>query len=243
MDNKLGIVIVVYNIADLIQKQIECIKRFCKDDNYEIIVVDNSDKQDIIEAVSYYISELNIRYIKTKSASAYDSTSHAFACNTSFLLIKDDYDLLFYLDHDNFPIRDFSVANMLKDRIMAGLGQGKQKSYFWPGCVMWNNSIIDKSLIDFSVNREFGLDTGGNLYKVIEQYGKDICIFFNEKYYENDLFPTTFYNFYATINDDMFMHFINSSNWNKTIDNKGRISTLLHILEGKINEESVNNGD
>jgi hypothetical protein len=114
---------------------------------------------------------------------------------------------------------------------MAGLGQEKKKTYFWAGCVMWDNRAIEHSLIDFSTNQEFGLDTGGNLYKVIEQYGKDSCIFFDEQYYENPYFKKTFYNFYSTINKDMFMHFINSSGWNKISDNEERINSLLNILE------------
>jgi glycosyltransferase involved in cell wall biosynthesis len=231
---KLGIVIVTYNIADLITKQVECIRRFCKDDDYDIIVVDNSDDTEIATAINYYISSLDVVYLKTQSADHNDSNSHAFACNVSYAKYRNKYKMFFYMDHDLFPVRDFSVAEILKERAMAGLGQAKSKDYYWPGCVMWNNESTDNSLIDFSVNHALGLDTGGNLYKAIESHGKEWCAFFNEKYYENNFYKETFYNFYATINDDMFMHFINSSNWNPVVDNKGRISTLLHILEGRL---------
>jgi len=230
----LAIVIVTYNIADLITKQIECVRRFCKDVDYEIIVVDNSDDDVAAKAISYYISNLNVLYLKTHSSDHNDSKSHAFACNVSYLKYKDWYKLFFYMDHDLFPIKDFSVADILKEHAMAGLGQPKNKVYYWPGCVMWNNESTDNHLIDFSVNHELGLDTGGNLYKAIEAHGKEHCMFFDEKYYENPLYHESFYNFYATMNNDMFMHFINSSNWNPVVDNKGRVSSLLHILEGKL---------
>jgi hypothetical protein len=59
-------------------------------------------------------------------------------------------------------------------------------------------------------------------------------VFFDEKYYENPHFKKTMYNFYATINDDMFMHFINSSGWNKIEGNEERINSLINILEERM---------
>jgi hypothetical protein len=84
--------------------------------------------------------------------------------------------------------------------------------------------------IDFSVNHELGLDTGGNLYKIVEQ-AKDDIIFFNEIYNENPEFTKNMYNFYALINDGMFMHFINGSGWNKVGHQEERINSLLNILD------------
>lgn len=233
--SKLAIVIVAYNTPSLLPRQIDCIKKFCKDD-YDVVVVDNSTNKEAIDAVYYWTTVYGTRYIKTNAASKNGSGSHVFACNTSYHRLKDRYSYFFYLDHDNFPIRDFSVVSILDGKAIGGLGQEKSKTYFWAGCVMWNNITIDKSLIDFSTNSEFGLDTGGNLYRVIERYGNDACVFFNEKYYENPCFPQTMYNFYATINDDMFMHFINSSNWNPTMGNEERVNSLLNILEERIQQ-------
>jgi len=227
--NKVGIVIVTYNVSALLWKQIELIRKYCKDD-YDIIIVDNSNDNDAIDAIRYISTESRVGYMKTQSAHGSGSDSHVFACNTSFFKLRDDYDFFFYLDHDNFPIRDFSVTGILNGKCIAGLGQHKSKLYFWPGCVMWNNTTIDKDIIDFSVSHELGLDTGGNLYKVIEKYGIESCVFFNEKYYENPGFKKSFYNFYATINDDMFMHFINASNWNPTEANTERLNSLINVL-------------
>lgn len=232
--DKLGIIIVTYNIADLITKQIECIKKFCVDKNYDIIIIENSDHDDVSTAIRYYVRNIDCIFLKTRSADANSSLSHAFACNFAYSKFRDNYDLFLFLDHDNFPIKNFSVAEILKDKVIAGLGQSKSKDYYWPGCVMFNNSSIEHNLIDFSVSHDLELDTGGMLYKIIERHGKENCAFFDEKYYENPFWKSVGYNFYATINNDMFMHFINSSNWNPTDKNKERIYTLLHILDGKI---------
>lgn len=228
--NKVAIIIVTYNVASLINKQIELIRKYCKDE-FDIVVVNNSDNSEVIDAIKYYTTQAGVAYIKTQSFQQGGSDSHVFACNTSYFKLRDSYDYFLYLDHDNFPIREFSIIDVLGDKIIAGLRQDKSKTYFWPGCVMWNNRTIDKDLIDFSVSHELGLDTGGNLYRVIEKYGIDACAFFDEKYYENAGFRQPPYNFYATINDDMFMHFINASNWNPTDANIERVNSLINILE------------
>src|SRR3989304_6821415 len=176
-----AIIIVTYNVPDLILHQAKHLKHFCKDD-YELIIVDNSTNQDAIDAIAYHAKELGCELIKTNSATLMGSDSHAFAANTAYHLIhsRNYYDRYFFLDHDCFPVKPFSVKEILQDKEIAGLGQTrKDKTYFWAGCVMFQHYT---EFIDFSTNHEFGLDTGGNLYKVIDKYGKDRCTFFSEEY-------------------------------------------------------------
>lgn len=230
----IAIVIVTYNNASLIINQVELIKRFCTD-AHDIIIVDNSTKQNVIDAIQYYNNtKLHCQYHKTWASSTYGSDSHSFAANNAYTKFCNDYSYFFYLDHDCFPIKEFSIKQILKDKIMVGVGQNKEGiEYFWPGCVMWDNTKIDHGLINFSINREFKLDTGGELRLVIEKYGKEKCTFINEIYCQNPNFNKSIYNYYALINDGMFMHFINGSNWTKSNDNDERINSLLNILEEK----------
>lgn len=233
MNDKLGIVVVTYNNPGLITKQVECFNKFCKDD-FDIIIVDNSTEQKAIDAIQYYNQSLGCQYFKTNAASRNGSESHAFACNVAYNKLKDEYKYLFYIDHDNFPVKDFCVADSLKNHVIGGLGQGKQKGYFWAGCVMFDNSLVEQSDIDFSTNKQYQLDTGGNLYKVIEKYGKDKCVFFSEAYHQNHCFTGTLYNYYSMIYNETFMHFINASNWANSEKHEERINSLLNILEKKI---------
>ena len=214
----------------------ECIGKFCKDE-YDIIIVDNSDKPEVIEAIKYYVSNLKCLYYKTRATSSNASDSHTFACNFAYMTLKNNYGYFAFLDHDIFPIREFSIKEILTDKIIAGIGQEKSKKYIWAGCVLFDNNKIDHDLIDFSTNHELQLDTGGQLYKVIEKYGEGACMFFNETYHQNEGFNKTFYNWYATINNDMFMHFVNASNWNPTERHQERINSLLNILEEKIKDK------
>jgi hypothetical protein len=236
MANKTAIVTVVCNTSALISKQVECIRKYCKDE-YDIIVVDNSNNKDAIEAIRYYCTQLNVEYLKTFSAESSGSRSNAFACNLAYQKLRERYDYFLFLDHDTFPIRDFSIVKELDGHVMSGLGQTKSKTYFQQTSLMWNNTTIDQSLIDFSCNNELGLDTGGNLYKLVELYGADAFVFFNEKYYQNPYFREGFYNFYATVNNDMFMHFINGSGWNPTPKNEERINSLINVLNERISTD------
>jgi len=224
-----AIIIVTYNVPDLIIHQAKHLQHFCKD-NYELIVVDNSTNQNAIDAIKWHCDNLDVRLIKTNSSTVMGSDSHAFAANIAYHLIHSEnfYTHYFFLDHDCFPIKPFSVVEILQDKEIAGLGQvRKGKHYFWAGCVMFPHYTEG---IDFSTNHEYGLDTGGNLYKVIDKYGMDRCTFFSEEYEQNPHFNKSFYNFYSLIHQKSFFHFLNSSNWNNAADNQERINSLLNIL-------------
>jgi len=236
-----AIVIVVYNVSDLIVKQIECINTFCVD-NYDIIIIDNSDDKDNTDAILYRLRDIKHTYIKTFAHTGDPSMSHAFAANFAYLKYNASYDYMLFLDHDCFPITGFSVIDILCTKIMGGLGQTKPsgKTYLWPGCFVIDNKKVDTKKVDFSPNRQFGLDTGGNLYAIIDKAGLESIQFFDEAFHENIMF-TAHYNFYSIINN-MFMHFINGSNWNP-LNNKDkhqeRLSSLLAILQGYIEKNST----
>ena len=102
-----------------------------------------------------------------------------------------------------------------------------KKSLICPSC---------KKLIDFSTSNELGLDTGGLLFMVLERYGNESAVFFNEVHVQNPYFNKSMYNFYAMINNGMFLHCINGSNWNPSESHEERTNSLLNIIEEKINE-------
>ena len=224
-ENKVGIVIVTYNNPALIVPQLNCIKRFCKDD-HDVIIVDNSTVEEARVAIEYHTRE-HI-YIKVHSSSTNGSSSHSFAANFAHLKFKDDYSHFFYMDHDLFPTRPFSATGILDGNVMAGMGQGNGKVYFWPGCLFFGNGI-DMELIDFAPYP--GMDTGGGLYKVIEAY-TDSCKHFGEEYFENKYFNTNNpkYSYYSMI-AGIFMHFLGGSDWERVERNNERINSLLNILQ------------
>lgn len=230
---KVGIIIITYNLpVDIFLLQIAAIKKFCTDD-YEIEIFDNSSRLKFSEDIKYHSKLLGLQYTKTFSSSQNGSESHSFAANFSYQKIKNNYQYLFFMDHDLIPVKEFSVVQILGDKIIAGIGQGAKKKYLWPGCVMWNADKIDKNIIDFSFSHDLGLDTGGLLYKVIEQYGEDNCIFFDEAYYQNPYFVHPQYGHYTMIMDEVFCHFTNASNWFGADRHEERINSLLNIAKEK----------
>lgn len=229
-----GIIIVTYNIpSDVFILQINAIKKFCKDD-FTIEIIDNSSDLDIAKDIKYHAEQLDLYYVKTFANSQNGSDSHTWACNFAYQKFKEMYEYVLFLDHDCIPVVPFSVVEILNGgHVMAGLGQGAKKKYMWAGLVMISNERIDMSIVDFSTNSEFGLDTGGNLYKVIEEYGESSCIFFNEAYHQNPYFNGTEYGYYAMLNDGMFLHFVGSSNWMGKARHEERIASLINIAKEK----------
>ena len=231
---KVGIIIITYNIsAEVFLLQIAALKKFCKDD-FVIHVIDNSDDKEGAEHIRYHSSVLGIDYTKTFAGSKGSSDSHAFAANFAYQKFKDGYSYFIFLDHDCIPVKEFSVVEELSGgHVAGGIGQNKSKKYPWVGCLYINNAAIDNDLVDFSPNAEHGLDTGGNLYKILEKYGAETFLDFNESYHQNPDFISKDYGYYAMIKDETFCHFINGSNWNTKEGHQRRISSLVNIIKEK----------
>lgn len=232
---KVGIVVITYNLSsEIFLLQIASIRKFCTDKDYTIEVFDNSSDLERAEHIRYHAEQQKLNYYKTFSSSINGSDSHAWASNFAYQKIKNIYTHIFLIDHDCIVLKKFSVIDILSGgHVIAGLGQGALKTYMWCGMVMIALESIDRNMVDFSCSAEFGLDTGGNLYKIIEEYGKEACIFFNEAYHQNPYFNSNEYSSYATIFDETFMHFINSSNWAGKDRHEERINSLLNIAREK----------
>lgn len=235
MSKEVAIVVVAFNDERLIKKQIECINLFCKD-CFEIIIVDNSEVESVSDKIKTLCEDKECVYIKTNSLDRDFSISHSSACNSAYTQLKNNYDYFLFLDHDNFPIQKFSVKKMLGSCVIGGLPQFRSKYiYFWAGFVMFNNKYIIRQLIDFSINRELGLDTGGNLYKLLS-LDNIPYIYFDEVHKEiPDYIGEN--NTYALIASGVFQHNIKSSNWNKSPDHEKRINKLYEILEQNIKKD------
>ncbi len=227
---KIAIVIVTYNANELLPIQLKCIKKYCQDDKYDIIVIDNSD---IPHHVSYIMADCitnNVIYKKYESSTKDNSKSHAEAANYAYRLFKNTYEYFFYLDHDCFPIQNFGIEEMLYLDVAAGIIQVRGNIiYLWPGCLMFNNNILE-DCIDFSPNETLSLDTGGNLYKVVNNNSN---IYYLDE--ENvEIIEEGFKTNYSLIYDKTFMHFIKGSNWNKNPNHIKRMEILMTILKEKI---------
>lgn len=232
---KVAVVVVVYNLsAEIFLLQMAAIKKFCTDKDYVIHVFDNSSDPEKAEHIRYHAEQNGIDYCKIFATSNNSSDSHSWAANFAYQKLKDNYNYWFFMDHDLIPVKEYSVLDILGGgHVMAGLGQGALKTYMWQGCVMLHLEGQEKNIVDFSCNSEFGLDTGGNLYKVVESFGKESCIFFNESYHQNPYFVSNEYSSYAMIKDETFMHFVGASNWFGKDRHEERINSLINVAKQK----------
>ncbi len=238
---KVGIVIITYNLdCRVFILQIEAIRKFCQDPDYTIEVFDNSSNQELATAIKHHAGELGVKYNRTNPSTSDASLSHSFAANFSYKILKDTYDTFFYCDHDLIPIKLFSVEQILGNYIGAGVKHGINVKYFWPGCFMFKNGFVDKSLIDFSPNQELSIDTGGELRKLIENHGEDKFLFFDETGCQNETMIThKDYYFYIMIFGETFLHFLAASNWSKKERHEERINSLINIATNKIVESDI----
>lgn len=266
MDNKIAFLIVGYNTPLFIEQQAKCIKRFCKDDKYDILLVDNSNTEAFRIKLQEQCDNIGVKYFKVESdivkpKSLDTSGDHAFALRYSFNKFKDEYDYIFFLDHDVFPIKQFSITEFLKlntdnKLLAAGLLQGRDKNFFWAGCFLLNMRDVDLRLIgDFSPNYSLGLDTNGDTHKLLGFYGSDKFCFFTEEFITNNRFLDIIqeknnemrrttgsevndpYKEYQLIagGGAVFLHFRGSSNYVNCILFGERMGTLFSILEDKLN--------
>lgn len=227
---KTGIIVITYNIrSEIFILQVECLRKFCKDD-FTIEIFDNSTEPAAAEAIRYHAERLGVNYTKVNSASASGSESHSWAAGFSYHRLSNKYDYYFYLDHDCIPIKCFSVEEILDGKAYAGIAQ-KTPTYLWPGCFMFNN-LMSGPFIDFSPNHELQLDTGGGLYKLVEAQGKENGIFFTEEYCQNQHYNKQAYSHYSLI-QNTFVHFIAASNWANIEDNDARLNGLIAIAKEK----------
>lgn len=242
MNNKVLIITVAYGSSRLIIKQNELIKRFCKDDNFEHIVVDNSKVNNVLDELNSFL-ETNkdaFKLHRTNFETGDNSQSHALALNWAYSVYKESCDYCFFIDHDCFPTKEFSVIKMLDGKVFRGLKQVrfvKNESdydvpinYMWPGFFMIDNNKIGRNMIDFSTNKQFHLDTGGNLYPLFYVYPQGYFESTETKH-ANPQFEG---EEYAMLHNEMFMHFQKASNWNGAPNHELRLESLYGILNEKI---------
>lgn len=229
---KTMIITVAFNHPGLISKQIEWVKKYIKDDDYQHVVIDNSpDKQKRLEIkaicdaneimyvpVPMYIERCCIHKL------FYGGISHAGALNWMFYhvlnLIQPQFFVL--LDHDIFPLCECNLSETIGDRDFYGVPRIKDHGwYLWPGWSMFRYSFLTDKKPDFMpvYIQETYLDAGGSVYYSV----------FSHYDYKKVDFPTvktqrikqtkglTRYNdIYHSdciqIIDDKWIHLINGSN-------------------------------
>lgn len=251
-DNKdLYVITIAYNHTRLIEKQIELVKQHVTDRNYLHVVVDNSPKKEarrrikeicVKEQVGYVPVPLFIDKLICHRIFGY-GVSHGAALNWMFYyFLKQQKPVRFaLLDHDVFPMKDYSFVDKLGKRDFYGVERIKEHGwYLWPGwCIFRFDAISDchPNFLPYYLKESF-LDSGGGNYPR----------FYGQYDVKNVEFPTvvtkrirrtkglTAYNdIYhgdcAQLIDNKWLHFINGSNCAKIPGKEKLVDKMIDNIE------------
>ena len=149
------------------------------------------------------------------------------ACNRAYYHLYQEYDILLFSDHDLFPVADLDLAQLMKDKVMAGVPQVKfDVIYLWAGLVVFNNKLIDHRAVDFMPSQREQLDTGGELNKIFRHLPKEKYHLFAERGEEDHS------KIYFDIDSPLvsFIHFRNGANWKGEGDYDERMTKMMALI-------------
>lgn len=242
----LFLITVAFNDEILIQKQIEAMKEFIKDDNYCHIIVDNSSVKAKRKEIVNVCNKQNITYIPVpkiiscRISKISGGFSHGTAMNWAFYniinVMKPEY--FGFIDHDLFPVENYHVISKLYEQDMYGTLRNREKGwYIWAGFCFYKYTFIKDIQLNFSpkVFHSEYFDTGGSNYTRLYQYYnfKQLQFAptttlriqnFNADIYQDN---RIFHNDCIQIIDDSWMHIVHASCINDKTLQKNKIENVL----------------
>lgn len=176
--SSLYIVTVAYNHAKLIEKQIELVKRYGKDENYRHVIVDNTPKGSVRNQIKSICEREGVDYVRVPlyidkliSHRLFgNGLSHGAALNWMFyhVLMPNKPELFALLDHDVLPLKEFSLKEKLGSRDFYGVERNMGSGwYLWPGWCIYKYDVVEKCKPNFLPVFVDGvyLDSGGGNYE------------------------------------------------------------------------------
>lgn len=180
----LYVITIAYNQARLIEKQIELVRLHIRDVNYLHIVVDNSPNKRVRNQIKEICEREKIAYVPVPMfidklichrIFGY-GLSHGAALNWMFYhILRQQKPVRFALiDHDAFPMDDYSFVEKLRERDFFGVERNRESGwYVWPGwCVYRFDAINDchPNFLPYFLQDAFWDAGGGNYPRFYGRY-------------------------------------------------------------------------
>ena len=180
----LYIITIAYNHERLIEKQIEQVRRYIKDERIKHVIVDNSPKRAARKRIKDLCERNKNEYVpvplyidKLISHTLFgNGLSHGAALNWMFyhFLMQRKPIRFALIDHDVFPLKDYSFIDKLGKRDFYGVERVKEKGwYLWPGwCIFKYDVIAEKqpNFLPIIVGNVYLDAGGGNYLQFYRQY-------------------------------------------------------------------------
>lgn len=222
-----AVVIINYNSPKYLAPQILRLRKYLKlneGDSLDIIVGDNSRNGHAISRNQETCKKHGAIYKKYHFQEGDYSSHHALALNAVMEEYKGNFNAILFIDHDIFLFDYSDIFLRTKEKHFAGLAQTKiEKTYLHPGIMLVNLDITQEVAFDFLPCEH--MDTGGRMADVIEQSNVEFLWIKYKEYSLNGMV-----DFYEIV-DNVWMHFIKGSNWNRNKNHTRRISYLTDELE------------
>jgi hypothetical protein len=251
-DSKIDLITIAFNNVQVIDYQIQLIKKYVKDD-YAHIIADNSNNPEIRKDIYNICKKYGVLYVELPSIKLKPSWSHAAALHWSFknIIQKRDSQYFGFLDHDIFPIKESTIIDKIKNgiygRIIPAYGANEismAQPYWslWGGFFFFDASLfknVGAYEIDFFpkvISQELILDTVGGLWdKILSK-----IVLPKEPLLSYRQVPINEFGEIKNLQSDAYeqldywLHIVNLSNWYgvNNIDNKMNI--ILQKIENHI---------
>jgi len=238
-------VTIAFNNVFLIEQQIRLVKKYIKDENYIHIIADNSDCKEKREQIKNLCQKENIDYISLPFN--WFQKMHIKACYAHGLSMTWIYHSIIkklkpryfgYLDHDIFPINNYSVVEKIQSqdffgRLIDRTPENFQKPlwYLWAGFCFFRFDKVKNLNLSFypCVIDGVYLDTAGSVYlSLYKNYSPNELYLgapLAEKYFrEGNNYHSDLLHFI----DNDWVHTINGSNWKKVKDKDDFLKDFLN---------------
>ena len=248
---ELYVITIAYNHTRLIEKQIELVKQHVKDKNYLHVVVDNSPKKEERRQIKEICVRDKIGYVPVPLFRDRlichkifgNGISHGAALNWMFYyFLKQRKPIKFaLLDHDVFPMEDYSFVNKLGEQEFYGVERIKEHGwYLWPGwCIFRYDAISDcnPNFLPYYLKESFLDSGGGNYPRFYGKYDLKIIKFPSvvTKRIQHSKELTAYNDIYhgdcVQLIDNKWLHFINGSNCAKIPGKEKLVDKMIDNIE------------
>ena len=236
---------IAFNNVFLIEQQIRLVKKHITDENYIHIIADNSDSKEKREQIKNLCQKENIEYVSLPFnwfQKVHFKACYAHGLSMTWIyynVIKKLKPKYFgYLDHDIFPINNYSVVEKIQSqdffgRLIDRTPENSQKPlwYLWAGFCFFRFDKVKNLNISFypCVVDGVYLDTAGSVYlSLYKNYSlNDLYLGapLVEKYFrEGNNYHSDLLHFI----DNDWVHTINGSNWKKVKEKDDFLKDFLN---------------
>lgn len=245
----------VFNRPDLLERQVDCLKKFLIDDFNLNIIHDTRNDNFVLEfeesslKIIQKYNGICLNYIKHnspegKQPSEYHSEVLQWTYDNIVKFLGDT--IVLFLDHDIFLTEKMNLSEEIIGYDILGLLQERGHiKYIWPGLVAFKSNSFAEINWKCGIIEGESVDSGGGTYAILNREGvrfKNTGAIYPDVYKDIDLTNknvTLGYDFELHF-DGKFLHSRNACNWDTLYNVKDidKTNLLLYILDDILSTSS-----